>query len=200
MIIKVKTYFNKYWTRLRQYLESTTFVKQIIILITTITAVLVVIMAWFFSPNPLINKAAVELAQTAEHIRLFYQTKPGYWGLNGELAIKNNLQASGMMKDGMLYNAFGKPVIIGQDAAGSIVMPGTRYFMIPFPGLNKSECTAMAAFRLNERESLSLLQMEIMTDGKTFEFNWGGKPSLPITKTDAAKYCGKTNTVSWRFE
>ena len=156
--------------------------KQIIILITTITAVLVVIMAWFFSPNPLINKAAVELAQTAENIRLFYQTKPGYWGLNGELAIKNNLQASGMMKDGMLYNAFGKPVIIGQDAAGSIVMPGTRYFMITFPGLNKSECTAMAAFRLNERESLSLLQMEIMTDGKLLNLIGAENPLCQLPK------------------
>lgn len=186
--------------RLRQYFESVTFVKQVIILITAITAVLVVVLAWIISPNPLINKTAVELAQTAENIRLFYQTKPGYWGLNGELAIKNNLQASGMLKEGKLYNAFGKPVIIGQDAAGSIVMPGTRYFMITFPGLNKSECTAMAAFRLNERESLSLLQMEIKTGDKKYEFNWGGKPSLPITKTDAARYCGKVNTVSWRFE
>ena len=197
---KFKAYFNKYWMRLRQYFESVTFVKQVIILITAITAVLVVVLAWIISPNPLINKTAVELAQTAENIRLFYQTKPGYWGLNSDIVIKNNLEASGMLKEGKLYNAFGKPVIIGQDSEGSIVMPGTRYFMITFPELDKSECTAMAAFRLNERESLSLLQMEIVTGDKRFEFNWGGNPSLPITKTDAAKYCGKVNTVSLRFE
>ena len=71
---KFKAYFNKYWMRLRHYFESVTFVKQVIILITAITAVLVVVLAWIISPNPLINKTAVELAQTAENIRLFYQT------------------------------------------------------------------------------------------------------------------------------
>jgi len=197
---KLRAYLNKYWTRLRRYFESTVFVKQAIILITVTTAVIVIILAWIISPNPLINKAATELARTADNIRLFYQTKPGYWGLNNEMVIKNNLQADEMLKDGKLTNAFGKPVIIGQDTEGNIVMPGTRYFVVTFPNLNKSECTAMAAFRLNEKESLSLLQMEIISGDKRFEFNWGGKPSLPITKTDAAKYCGKENTVSWRFE
>lgn len=156
------------------------------------TAAIIIVLAWIIRPNPKIEIAATQLAQTANNIRLFYQTKPGYWGLNTETVIKNNLEAGGMLIDGKLQNAFGKPVIIGEDEQGSIIMPGTRHFTVTFPELNKSECTVMAAFRLNERESLSLLQMIISNGEQRYEFNWGGSNPLPITKQDAAKYCGKT--------
>ena len=79
-------------------------------------------------------------------------------------------------------------------------MPGSRNFMITFPELSKKECTAMAAFKLNERENLTLLQMVILTDGQRFEFTWGGKHPLPVTKTEAAKFCGSKNTIAWSFE
>ncbi len=174
--------------------------QKIIIMTTLITAVIVGILAWVVKPNPNINTAAVQLAQTANNIRLFYQTKPGYWGLSTDNVIKNNLQASGMLKDGKLVNAFGKPVIVGQDIEGNVAMPGSRNFMITFPDLDKNECIAMAAFKLNERENLSLLQMVILNDKNSFEFNWGGKNSLPVTKTDAVKFCGRNNTIAWSFE
>ena len=185
---------------LRKYLESGKLVKQITILITLLTMGVVILLAWVIRPDPRITDAATELALTANNIRMFYQTKPGYWGLNTDMVIKNNLQASSMLVDGKLKNAFGKPVIIGQDTNGSIIMPGTRHFTITFPDLTAKECTAMAAFRLNERESLSLLQMVIITGDKTYEFNWGGTNPLPITKTEAAKYCGQQNTIGWSFE
>ena len=197
---KIKQYLSIYKQKI---LSSSVFAKlgqKIIIATTIITAVLVGILAWIIRPNPEINQAAVQLAQTANNIRLFYQTKPGYWGLNTDSVIKNNLYASGMLKDVKLYNAFGKPVIIGQDTEGNIVMPGSRNFVITFPELSKKECTAMAAFKLNERENLTLLQMVILTDGQRFDFTWGGKNPLPLTKTEAAKFCGSKNTVAWSFE
>ena len=174
--------------------------QKIIIATTVITAVLVGILAWVIKPNPNINTAAVQLAQTANNIRMFYQTKPGYWGLNTDNVIKNNLQTSGMLSKGKLINAFGKPVIIGQDIQGNVAMPGSRNFMITFPDLDKSECIAMAAFKLNERENLSLLQMVIINEQKQYEFTWGGENSLPVKKTDAVKFCAKNNTIAWSFE
>ncbi len=197
---KFKQYFSVYKQKL---LSSSLFAKlgqKIIILTTVITAVLVGILAWVIRPNPEINLAAVQLAQVANNIRLFYQTKPGYWGLSTDSVIKNNLYASDMLQEGKLSNAFGKPVIIGQDIDGNIAMPGSRNFMITFPELSKKECTAMAAFKLNERENLTLLQMVILTDGQRFDFTWGGKNPLPVTKTEAAKFCGSKNIVAWSFE
>ena len=174
--------------------------QKIIIMTTLITALLVCLLAWIIRPNPEINQAAVQLAQTANNIRLFYQTKPGYWGLSTENVIKNNLQASGMLKDNKLYNAFEKPVLIGQDEEGNIAMPGSKNFVITFKELSKSECTAMAAFKLNERENLTLLQMVILNKKGNFVFTWGGENPLPITKTEAEKFCERVNTIAWSFE
>ena len=184
---KIKDYLLFLKQRFYAYRRAVKLDQKIIIAITVMTAAIIIVLAWI-------------MAQTANNIRLFYQTKPGYWGLNTETVIKNNLEAGGMLIDGKLQNAFGKPVIIGEDEQGSIIMPGTRHFTVTFPELNKSECTVMAAFRLNERESLSLLQMIISNGEQRYEFNWGGSNPLPITKQDAAKYCGKNNIVSWRFE
>ena len=174
--------------------------QKIIIIITCSTAVLVGILAWIIRPNPEINQAAVQLAQLANNIRLFYQTKPGYWGLNTESVIKNNLYAANMFKEGKIYNAFDKPVIVGQDTEGNIVMPGSRNFVITFPKLNKKECTAMAAFKLGEKENLSLLQMIIVNDGQIYRFTWGGENPLPVSKTRAKTFCKKDNVVAWSFE
>ncbi len=190
-LFKQKILSNPIWGKLGQ---------KIIITTTLITALLVGILAWIIRPNPEINQAAVQLAQMANNIRLFYQTKPGYWGLSTDSVIKNNLYAANMFKEGKLYNAFDKPVIVGQDTEGNIVMPGSRNFMVTFPELSKKECTAMAAFKLNERETLSLLQMVILTEGQRFDFTWGGANPLPVTKTEAAKFCGDKNTVAWSFE
>lgn len=197
---KIKDYLLFLKQRFYAYRRAVKLDQKIIIAITVMTAAIIIVLAWIIRPNPKIEIAATQLAQTANNIRLFYQTKPGYWGLNTETVIKNNLEAGGMLIDGKLQNAFGKSVIIGEDEQGSIIMPGTRHFTVTFPELNKSECTVMAAFRLNERESLSLLQMIISNGEQRYEFNWGGSNPLPITKQDAAKYCGKNNIVSWRFE
>lgn len=102
------------------------------------TAAIIIVLAWIIRPNPKIEIAATQLAQTANNIRLFYQTKPGYWGLNTETVIKNNLEAGGMLIDGKLQNAFGKPVIIGEDEQGSIIMPGTRHLRLRFPNSTKA--------------------------------------------------------------
>lgn len=176
------------------------FDQKIIIATTFITACLVALLAWVVKPSPEINKSAVQLAQTANNIRIFYQTKPGYWGLSTDNVIKNNLQANDMLKDGGLYNAFGKPVIVGQDADGNVVMPGSRNFVITFKDLNRKECISMAAFKLNERENLSLLQMVIIQENQQFDFTWGGERPLPVTKTEAAKFCKNNNAIAWSFE
>lgn len=151
---KIKDYLLFLKQRFYAYRRAVKLDQKIIIAITVMTAAIIIVLAWIIRPNPKIEIAATQLAQTANNIRLFYQTKPGYWGLNTETVIKNNLEAGGMLIDGKLRNAFGKPVIIGEDEQGSIIMPGTRHFTVTFPELNKSECTVMAAFRLNERESL----------------------------------------------
>ena len=83
----------------QQILSSSLFAKlglTLMFMITIITALLVGILAWVIKPNPEINQAAVQIAQTANNIRLFYQTKPGYWGWSTDNVIKNSLYASDM--------------------------------------------------------------------------------------------------------
>ena len=186
--------------KLYGYRRLVKFDLRIIIATTFITAVIITVLAWVIRPNPKIAQAATELALTADNIRVFYQTRPGYWGLDSTIVIKNNLAANGMIQNGAIKNAFGKPVKIGQDADGNIVMPGSRSFVVAYHDLNQNECTAMAAFKLNENASLSLLDMNLINAQGTTEFNWGGENKLPITKDEARKFCGDNNTIVWRFE
>lgn len=186
--------------KLNNYRQQIKFDQRIIIAITIITAAIITILAWVIRPNPQIGQAATELALTADNIRVFYQTRPGYWGLNNSIVIKNDLAAQGMIQNGEIKNAFGKTVKIGQDADGNIAMPGSRSFVVSYHNLDKSECTAMAAFRLNENASLSLLEMSLTNVTGTTEFNWGGTNKLPITKEEARKFCRENNTIAWRFE
>lgn len=186
--------------KLYSYRRLVKFDLRIIIATTFITAVIITVLAWVIRPNPKISQAATELALTADNIRVFYQTRPGYWGLDNSIVIKNDLAAQGMIQNGEIKNAFGKLVKIGQDADGNIVMPGSRSFVVAYHDLNKNECTAMAAFKLNDNASLSLLEMDLINSQGTTEFNWGGTNKLPITKDEARKFCSDNNTIVWHFE
>ena len=199
-MVNLKQYYMNLKLRFLAYVRAVKLDQKIVIGITLLTTVIIILLAWFISPNPQIEQAANQLAQTANNVRVFYQTKPGYWGLSTDVVIRQHLAAQNMLVNGSLQNAFGKPVLVGQDEYGNMIMPGGRNFVITFPHLNQKECIVMAAFRLNERETLSLLKMVIHNQEDTYEFTWGGKNSLPITKKDAVAYCGKENTVSWMFE
>lgn len=154
----------------------------------------------FSRSDPKIVAAAGEVMSTAEKIRKFYHNRPGYWGLNTENVLKNNLAPSSLINNGKLLNALGKPVLAGQGIDGSLVMPGARSFDIVYSDLNKKECIELAGFQFTENQSLGLLSLTIVHNGQSTEFSWGGEKQLPVSEENTRKYCGEKNSLLWTFE
>lgn len=155
---------------------------------------------WISRPNPKITLAAKEVMSVAEEIRKFYRNRPGYWGLNTESVLKNNLLPASFIQNGKTVNALGKNILIGQGAEGNLVMPGARSFDIVFADLDKKECEQLAEFQFTENQSLGLLSITIINNGQQTEFSWGGENKLPITAENARRYCGKQTSLLWTFE
>ena len=155
---------------------------------------------WVSRPNPKITLAAKEVMSVAEEIRKFYRNRPGYWGLNTESVLKNNLLPASFIQNGKTVNALGKNILIGQGAEGNLVMPGARSFDIVFADLDKKECEQLAEFQFTENQSLGLLSITIINNGQQTEFSWGGENKLPITAENARRYCGKQTSLLWTFE
>lgn len=155
---------------------------------------------WVSRPNPKITLAAKEVMSVAEEIRKFYRNRPGYWGLNTESVLKNNLLPASFIQNGKPVNALGKNILIGQGAEGNLVMPGARSFDIVFADLDKKECEQLAEFQFTENQSLGLLSITIINNGQQTEFSWGGENKLPITTENARRYCGKQTSLLWTFE
>lgn len=155
---------------------------------------------WMSRPNPKIAVAAGEVMSAAEEIRKFYRNRPGYWGLNTESVLKNNLLSGFAVQDGKPVNALGKHILIGQGADGNLVMPGARSFDIVYADLDKKECEQLAEFQFTENQSLGLLSITILGNGQQTEFSWGGENRLPITRENARRHCGEKNFLLWTFE
>jgi hypothetical protein len=58
----------------------------------------------------------------------------------------------------------------------------------------------ISSLNLIPEENLGLLKFEIHNEKGSHSFAWGTALSLPISETDAQKYCEKKNILSWVFE
>lgn len=141
-----------------------------------------------------------ELTELAGNIREHYKVRPDYWGLDTTSALKNKLVPAAMLHHGKIISAIGREVILGQDAEGSMVMPGQRNFTITIPNLSKTACVAMLSHPFKKEEHLGLLKIMLEASDNTEMFEWGGTNSLPITKKTAEDFCKNKNNISWTFE
>lgn len=146
------------------------------------------------------EQAHQEVLTLAENIRNHYKTRPDYWGLDTRSALKNKIVPEKMQRKGKVYSSAGREIIIGQDGSGSIVMPGTRYFVITIANLGKKACTALAAEKFNTEGRLGLLSISIASSQEEHLFEWGGENPLPVSLQAAEQYCKNKNSVSWIFE
>jgi len=147
-----------------------------------------------------IEKTGQELLSLAQNVREHYKVRPDYWGLSSESAIKNQIVPAQMLHGQKILNALGRPVILGQDPQGNMIMPGTRNFMISMSNLSKSACIELASREFGPDEHLGLLKITIFAPDQVFEFEWGGPFGLPISRDAAAQACKNLNTIGWTFE
>lgn len=166
---------------------------------------LVVVIAVFFLTANLVNhtqKAANQLMLTAENIRLAYQAKPNYWGLDNQSALKNNVFRHFRVVKNAPYNALGGKVLVGYGPLGESVMPGISGFDITYTDMTYAQCVALLSYPFSQAQNLGLLQILLYDEANSqvAEFAWGGENSLPVSEANAKNYCEKHNNILWHFE
>ena len=152
----------------------------------------------FQRPSSEIIKAEQSIVSISEKIRAFYRNRPDYWGLSNTSVISQKLY-DGTIVEGKMLNNLGKEIVVGGDSSGSQVMPGSKSFVVTYKELNRAECIELSAFRGQEQDRLGLIAMSIRNETGVFEFSWGNK-GLPLSKSQAKKYCAEKNDIMWTFE
>ena len=147
-----------------------------------------------------ISAAKQEISELSNKIRNHYKVRPDYWGLSTENAVKNNIIPPQMVHGNKIIGALGTEINVGQDADGSMIMPGGKRFMISVANIGKSACKAVLPDNLSHAENPALVNINLTAGNKTYNFEWGGELPLPVTPEQANKLCQNNNTISWTYE
>ncbi len=158
--------------------------------------------AIFVAPNKTerISVAKQEISELSDKIRNHYKVRPDYWGLSTENAVKNKIIPPKMIRGNKIVGALGKEINVGQDEAGSMIMPGGKRFMITVANVGKSACKAVLPDNLSHAENPALVAVKLIAADKVYKFEWGGKLPLPITAEQANNLCQNNNTIAWIYE
>lgn len=158
--------------------------------------------AIFVAPNKTerISVAKQEISELSNKIRNHYKVRPDYWGLSTENAVKNKIIPPKMIRGNKIVGALGKELNVGQDEAGSMIMPGGKRFMITVANVGKSACKAVLPDNLSHAENPALVAVKLIAADKVYKFEWGGKLPLPITAEQANNLCQNNNTIAWIYE
>lgn len=158
--------------------------------------------AIFVAPNKTerISVAKQEISELSDKIRNHYKVRPDYWGLSTENAVKNKIIPPKMIRGNKIVGALGKELNVGQDEAGSMIMPGGKRFMITVANVGKSACKAVLPDNLSHAENPALVAVKLIAADKVYKFEWGGKLPLPITAEQANNLCQNNNTIAWIYE
>lgn len=173
--------------------------KIVIIFIVCIALVLCAI--FWASHDKDTPKLATEISEISKNIRRFYGKRPGFWGLNTETALKNNLVPAHMVINNKIINAYKKLVDIGKGSEASAIMPGARGFDIILRNLSKKECMNVATYKYDDSFLLGISAMTIKNGDQEHNFGWEQEKILPISKIVAKNVCDEDkNTIIWSFE
>ena len=153
-----------------------------------------------FKTNSKIVKAARQVPQLAASIRQKFQIRSDYRGLNTTEVLTLKAAPTDMIVGNELINALNLPVLVGNGADGTPLMPGARRFNIVYKGLNKSECIGIATYNSNEKDQLGLNNIVILSEKHEKTFGWGGTNPLPVSPSEAKDSCGKENILIFGYE
>lgn len=193
---------NKIMKCIKRFLEKSKKEKLPLIILIISLIVLLLLMIMLKQKDIGGQEAGLQIEKIASNIRSKYKTRPDYWGLNTDEVIKNELFPADMtFNNGELQGYFGSSVRIGMDEKGTTVMPTVKNFVITYFDLSKAQCVALASNKFNRKFLLGLTHINIISEKSTQTFNWHDtKYSLPISKQNATKFCGKNNKISFSFE
>lgn len=146
--------------------------------------------------------AAQQVMRVAENIRKFYQTKPNYWGLQTNYALRNGLFQGLRIQNNVAFHSLGGKVYVGQGVNGDVVMPGENGFDVIYPDINRIQCIALLAHKFSDEQNLGLQHIAVFDEKGILiaEFGWSGLNRLPIHENMAENICMNNNFIVWSFE
>lgn len=137
----------------------------------------------------------------SDAIRTYYADKPGFWLLNTEYAIKQGIIPTDYIKNDSIQLRNNINVLVGSGINGDTVMPLAQSFDVVLPNLNKAQCISYAESDLTEAQKIKVIRISIINAQGTYDFEWGGEKSLPISKFATKKLClDKGNTIIWSLK
>lgn len=151
---------------------------------------------FIFRPMPKTILAGEQVVLLINNIRSFYQNKPNAWGLNTYSAIQNKIVPTNMINGRQIKNCLNKDVLLGADAIGNTVMPGSKTFSIVYKNLDYDECVALSRFPFSEKVMISFDAVDVINED-TYSFSWGEEKALPISEKDAQSSCKQNNDILW---
>lgn len=142
-----------------------------------------------------------DIFSISDEVRAFYTSKPDYWGLNSDFAIKNNIVSNKFIKNDKIVLSNGLEVLIGNGENADTVMPLSQSFDMILPNLNKAQCISYAEASLAEENLLKLLSIRIVNASGDYLFEWGGSRTLPIKRYSTKNFCADNkNTIIWSIK
>ena len=163
-----------------------------------IILLIIIAIYMYAKPKTEIVDAGNQVLDLSNRVRDFYKNKPNAWGLNTYSAIQNKIVPQDMLNGRQIINQLKKDVLLGSDALGNTVMPGSRTFAIVYKNLNFEECKALATFDFSEKMLLSIDNITIIND-KDYLFSWGESKSLPVSAEAAQNACKQENDILWNI-
>ena len=177
--------------------------KRFPFLLALVFLAVVFVLGYCFLPGPSqkAKTAAFEVVNLADNVRAFYRSKPNFWGLNTEFAVKNHIFPQDMIVQNKARNALGRPVLLGIGEKGDTVFPGSMGFDVVYSELGRTHCIFLLSFPYSAEQTLGLSSITLINENQSdVLFTWGGALPLPPSAEAAKKYCAKDNSIIWHFE
>jgi hypothetical protein len=140
-----------------------------------------------------------DMSALAASVRGYYRQKPDYRGLNTKLVISENLAPSAMKRRESIVSPIGRPVTVGANSDGDVVMPSGRQFVLSIDAVGRKVCRALS-------QTIGLMKTDPSFDSFTIEngeevltFGWSGERTFDKLAKGADRFCRDRNILSWRF-
>ncbi len=171
-------------------------------LIAAVLFAIMLVLAWVFSgTDKKFVQAGEELFALSNKVRVYYSNRPDYWGLNTQKVLSDKILDDSLAKDAKIIGVLGNEIIIGQGIEGNVTMPRVKSFDVVYKNLSKTQCRALAAMKMDEKQALGLLSVTINNGLEAKVFAWGIDTNpLPVSYSNAKKLCNDNSDIIWKFE
>lgn len=164
-----------------------------------LTLIIIVALGFSFLQEPDFKGAHREVSEIASAVHAQYQKRPDYWGLNTQKVLEERYLPDHLRHGSRIIGVLGRDITIGSNAAGDIVMPGARQFMISIDNLSLKACQGLLKSVQTAASDPALEKIVIENENGESVFSWTEENALAELPSRAEEICRNRNSISWGF-